>query len=63
MIEAPNTIDREGLRKRLIKIFTEKYEECIDFLNNHKEQEDYRQVFDKLYTNYEKALNKENGIE
>ena len=50
MIEAPNTIDREGLRKRLIKIFTEKYE-------------DYRQVFDKLYTNYEKALNKENGIE
>lgn len=64
MIEAPNTIDREGLRTKLINTFEEKYKECIAFMEKHIDlKEEFEEIFNKLKENYEKAQVKQNGIE
>lgn len=60
MIEAPNTIDREGLRSKLIKNFEEKYDECLNLITGDLELESYNEVMKKIKENYQKALTKDN---
>lgn len=55
MIEAPNTIDREGLKIKLIELFNKKYDEAITFMNDHEELQEFEETFKKLFQNYEKA--------
>lgn len=64
MIEAPNTIDREGLRIKLIDAFETKYKECIEFMNENSElKPEFEGIFDKLKENYQNVQIKKNGIE
>lgn len=64
MIEAPNTIDREGLRIKLIDTFETKYKECIKFMEENSElKPEFEGIFDKLKENYQNVQIKKNGIE
>lgn len=56
MIETPNTIDKEGLKRKLMKLFNEKYEECTDFINSHTELKEFEQILAELKCNYENAI-------
>lgn len=55
MIKAPNTIDREGLKSKLIDNFIVKYNEAVKFIDEHEELENYREIFEKLNENFKKA--------
>lgn len=60
MIKAPNTINREYLRNKLIDSFDSKYQEASEIVNNDKKLEGYKEKFGNLKIAYENAkLDKE----
>lgn len=55
MIKAPNTIDREKLKEKLITFFDTKYNEALEFIESHNDLSEYKKIFINLQEKYNKA--------
>lgn len=55
MIKAPNTINREYIKSKLVSGFENKYEEAFKIINHDNELKSYTEIFENLKLAYEKA--------
>ena len=54
MIKDKNTINREGLKIKLVELFEIKYKEAMNIVNSNKE-DGYKEKFERLREKYDVA--------